>query len=108
MSILIKGVDIPKNCRQCDFTHGTRFGEILCTFLNEATSIKHKLPNCPLVEVPTPHDRLIDEAQAQKNIEDFIRGWCQDTKNDFNKYRDFVGVFIGLIKQAPTIIEAEE
>lgn len=86
-----------ENCSQCGQEH-----KQLREWLEELKDLRLQY------NLPTPHGRLIDEDQAQKNIENFVRGWCQDTKNDFNKYRDFVGVFTGLIKQAPAIIKKEE
>lgn len=111
MSLLIKGMDMPKNCDDCSIRSFNLTGMVCCLIDENVTNQEFaykRHPNCPLSEIPLSHGRLIDEAQTQKNIEDFVRGWCQDTKNDFNKHRDFVGVFIGMIKQAPTIIEAEE
>lgn len=110
MSLIIKGMDMPKSCHDCAMRYiaiGLDF-ECVFTYDEVGNCIERRHANCPLEEVHTPHGRLIDEAQAQKTIENFVRGWCQDTKNDFNKYRDFAGVFIGMIKQAPTVIEKEE
>lgn len=60
MSIIIKGMDMPISCAECRFCcpiydKATIVGEI-CTF-----SGRQDNQNCPLVEIPTPHGRLIEE-----------------------------------------------
>jgi len=99
MSLLINGMDMPKNCRKCDFTHCTRFGQKLCTFLNEATSIKKKLPDCPLTEIPTPRGRLIDA--------DVLMDLLEKSVPEKNRGHQFY-VFRHMLRNAPTIIEEEE
>lgn len=99
MSLLIEGMDMPKNCRQCDFTHCTRFGQKLCTFLNEATSIKKKLSDCPLTEIPSPHGRLIDADRLIAVLKSTI---------PHEQRTSAVFCVLKHIENAPTIIEAEE
>ncbi len=56
MDVLVKGIEMPKTCAKCRM----RF-VIDCNLWQRVRSIsldKHR--NCPLVEVPTPHGRLID------------------------------------------------
>ena len=76
MSVLIKGMKMPKNCEDCRFED---FGG--CMF-------RVKRSDCPLVEVPTPHGRLIDADELL--------------------LRSVSGTEIYHISAAPTIIEAEE
>ena len=79
MSILIKGMEMPKDCIFCPMFRGAW---TMCTVLNKTTSVKGRPDDCPLVPVP-PHGRLIDA----------------DTINErFLEVRDL----------APTVIEAEE
>ena len=63
MSILIKGMEMPKNCHNCELltrievTYGTVYA---CQILNEVIrNVMVRQINCPLVELP-PHGRLID------------------------------------------------
>lgn len=109
MNVIIKGMNMPKNCRKCDFTHRTRFGQKLCTFLNEATSIKQKLPDCPVSKIPTPHGDLIDRDYLLSLIE----GWNEDVENDKQNENSFVvgktlNDVIRIIRGAHAVIEAEE
>ena len=62
MSILIKGMKMPRNCFECHLHSAW-----ICILSNEKILSKdtgvdiEKKPNwCPLVEIPTPHGRLID------------------------------------------------
>ena len=54
MSVLIKDMEMPSNCNDCDID--------FCIFKYEARDDigKTRSDHCPLVEVPTPHGRLID------------------------------------------------
>ena len=63
MSVLIKGVKMPKACYECP----CQYDLISCQALDFESICEEgfdctiqRLPNCPLVEVKTPHGRLID------------------------------------------------
>ena len=69
MSVLIEGMKMPKKCICCPLSHWNKLDELTGCELHQ----KH-IPNaekefwekdrpdwCPLVEVPTPHGRLIIE-----------------------------------------------
>lgn len=55
MSILIKGMEMPKDCESCT----------ICDWIGchrwEDNDIGQRDDFCPLVEVPTPHGRWIDK-----------------------------------------------
>lgn len=65
--ILIKGMEMPKNCSGCPLNcdqmmcivTGTRWWSDTMVLMN-FDSDKERLPDCPLVEIP-PHGRLIVE-----------------------------------------------
>lgn len=59
MSILIKGMEMPKDCQFCAFRYEDEDSEIYCNALHRYVCDAGK--ECPLVEVPKPHGRLIDE-----------------------------------------------
>lgn len=63
MSVLIKGMDMPKSCKECPFKEYANMSyELDWCCINKA-DISYEMdisPNCPLVEVPTPHGDLID------------------------------------------------
>lgn len=107
MSLLIKGVEMPDSCLNCRFrttmlknvlSPTMRASVYACLIsgmeINNWYEEKHK--DCPLVEVSTPHGRLID---ADKLLESFGEALDED--------RHFVNYF-ALVDEAPTVVEAEE
>lgn len=114
MSILINGMDMPKDCAGCALSYyydgynggyGWNPSGYMCRKLKRLIKEDEKKRNyprpsdCPLVEVPTPHGRLIDADTLTKALE---KRWNVDDDQDFaNKsvWRE--------LENAPTIIEAE-
>lgn len=97
MSVLIKGMEMPKHCRNCKFSYFTHGISMKCLFISEACKIKGRLSNCPLVAVPTPHGRLID---ADARME------CRLEPNHYEELKDgYIPDYD--LDSAPTIIEAE-
>lgn len=60
MSVLIKGnVHLPRSCRDCPFNYsGVCIASANC--LKTKSFMKARNPDCPIIEIPTPHGRLID------------------------------------------------
>lgn len=96
MSVIVKGMEMPTTCCNC------KFRELFLVFAychlaemdmeyEESENCRH--PDCPLVEIPTPHGRLID---ADKLANETFYG---ATSAPYITYRKFVN--------APTVIEAE-
>lgn len=107
MSILIKGMKMPKNCDSCWLSRmrGSSLGGILdCKIIGTVGSNMHdpydilnnRHPDCPLVELPEKHGRLIDERVAYDKIAEQEGGY----------YMDMDGVGCGL-EETPTVFEAE-
>lgn len=117
MSVLIKGMDLPKSCATCklicqDTAYKiSTFEQVItyfCKGLDENNVIQNtliKLPNCPLVEIPTPHGRLIDADRLYETIEQMEGFGTIDNENDV--VLSAVEVLTE-IDEAKTIIEAEE
>lgn len=62
MSVLIKGMEMPKSCESCPCKTADAFGGLGCqaTGYIPLRKVNQDRPdNCPLVEIP-PHGRLID------------------------------------------------
>lgn len=94
MSILIKGMDMPKYCYTCPaYDYIKSFCCVLRTKVINLNDNRYK--DCPLIAVPT-HGRLID---ADKLLESFGEALDED--------RHFVNYF-ALVDEAPTVVEAEE
>lgn len=100
MSLIIKGMKMPKSCDSCDLIQfDDEELEAHCPLSPYyrwcGTPPDYRPEGCPLVEVPTPHGRLID---ADKLLDSF--GKAIDEDNHFVN-------FFSLVESAPTIIEAE-
>ena len=115
MSILIKDMEMPKNCFDCMF-HWHGDGTTYCLAQSKMHDLHHikwqcngyeeqmkyRELTCPLVPVP-PHCRLIDADSVEKQI-DYVANL------DWNrKVGASVGMFAALeiVEDALTIIESE-
>ena len=95
MSVLIKGIEMPNSCWVCQFGHDC--GETVYCTLTDKSQFADMKNDCPLVEVPTPHGRLIDADVLKKKVYEMDWG---------TKY--YPDKFMDEIVHAPAIIEAEE
>ena len=99
MSIVIKGMKIPHSCSVCQLNYNQHGCIVTGTIWWSGTMVllnfnynDERLYNCPLVELPEHHGRLIDaDVLATESLADGAYGYV-DTKQ---------------IYDAPTIIEAE-
>lgn len=100
MSVLIKGMELPKDCPYCQMSHYNASDEFTgCAVVpckryamhNDAVYAKStQRPDwCPLIEIPEPHGRLIDADRA--------------TAESIKR----TGKRLLAIDTAPTVIEAE-
>lgn len=55
MSVIVKGMKMPKNCTHCDY-----IGLNVAIGCPVMTGINGRATDCPLVELPEYHGRLID------------------------------------------------
>ena len=67
-SVIVKGMEMPQNCSDCPLNYNQMSCSVTGTgwwsdtmVLMDFDSCKERLYNCPLVEIPTPHGRLIAE-----------------------------------------------
>ena len=96
MSVIVKNMEMPKNCQECPFIHSSWGFDFYCGLAKDyqdfAFTNSHRMPSCPLIELP-PHGRLID---ADKLANETFYG---ATSAPYITYWKFVN--------APTVIEAE-
>ena len=98
MSVLIKGMQIPKNCSDCPLNYdmmscmitGSRWWSDTMVLMDFDCQ-ESRLYDCPLVELPEHHGRLID-ADEMKNL------WTGCSIN---------GSISPLLDARPTVVEAE-
>ena len=101
MSIIVKGMEMPTSCTECpccrhDNWNGETAHQCNVSFITfgaeDENWIYNTRPNwCPLVEIPTPHGRLID-------ADELVRIW---------KGAMFSGDIKPIVDARPTVIEAE-
>ena len=99
MSVIIKGINKPKMCKE---------GEKHCFAWNDEQyrcNITKWEKSCPLVEIPTPHGRLIDKDELLKFFMDYAWDW---SSVDGITTTTALKQVIRDVKNAPTILEAEE
>lgn len=81
MSVLVKGMDMPTCCADCDF-HNPFSKTPYCRRLLKVIPLEGRLENCPLVEV-TPYGRLI----AADAVERKKGKWIDSYDLQGNKYK---------------------
>lgn len=91
MSILIRDMEMPKNCGACPLRAS-------CIY---RIYLERRPDYCPLVEVQ-PHGRLIDAEKL--GLTDFEIILCQKG----NPFKNALEMLLDKIENAQTIIEAEE
>lgn len=92
MSILIKGIEMPKKCGCCFAAFPDGVGYSCCLIKSYPTidNQNGRRFDCPLTPVP-PHGRLIDGDYAEKDLA-----------------HDYAYAAAQMVKNYPTIIPAEE
>lgn len=109
MSILIRGMAMPKNCAECkmwcicECLNDFEDFESICYAVEDGDLIRDK--NCPLVEIPIPHGRLIDADKI-----DFRNDAMHDGTGNLVVADNFINGILWLndcIDRTPTVIEAE-
>lgn len=89
MSVLIKGMEMPK--RKNSIIFETRNGILMCRNLDVLDDDWYEV-----IEVPTPHGRLIDADELEVDTE-----WS----DYYDGYQSYSAM---QIKYAPTVIESED
>lgn len=116
MSVLIKGLIMPSCCDGCTFSDWSNLHQTACCklhdyapcFADHSREYEDKRADfCPLVEIPKPHGRLIDESNVKDAIYERLK--VLQTHEVFRRKRgdiDLLGV-MPYIAKIPTVIEAE-
>ena len=126
MSVLIKGLNMPETCSDCNFCYdqmqcsvtGDRFFGDTWVRL-EFDHTKQILPSCLLVEVSVPHGDLIDknelyektaewEAQALDQVEKHLHDEDQGDYMRWSAILNERSAFKFDVADAPVIVPAEE
>jgi hypothetical protein len=108
MGVYIKGMKMPKDCRECPMQVYYSSGKTWCKSTDMILSEDYKpIPFdgrpewCPLVEVPEPHGRLIESPDISE-----YEVFDEDTGT---REISLLGLMEchRMVKDAPTVIEAE-
>lgn len=102
MSVLIKGMKMPKNCDKCILSSSIAM-RCDATKKSLVTDTYPKRPSwCPLVKIPEPHGRLIDADEYEKHLASIANTFARS-----DAQKSLMGRAIFCLENAPTIIESE-
>ena len=106
MSVIVTGMEMPDTCFDCAFQKFHNLGKYVCIAtplfypMNLANYTEGRKDFCPLVEIPTPHGRLID---ADAIVYTHAIARSLDDGHNWNE----LCVTQNELDDAPTVIEAE-
>ena len=124
MSVLIKGMEMPKCCEEC-VAGAYEYNDndercFVCGFIKSQhpwecehveidgiDTTKARADFCPLTEVPTPHGELVDRGGLMDTYADRLTAVAERYSPDSSE----CGILSGAMKLLaimPTLIEAEE
>ena len=103
MGVYIKGMVMPDNCMKCILrVRDKNKSWCLVSGKRLARPLLEIMPSgCPLIEVPEPHGRLIDESKYFEIVNQ------QDTDPKYNSYSDINDILLDAFDKVPTAIEVE-
>lgn len=105
MSILIEGMEMPDSCNHCFVTPGCcpavrkRIKSDKPGYKWIPANYRHE--DCPLIEVPAQHGRLIDADAVERNLLKMQQAQTGPCSHGVRKSR-------AVLRDAPTIIPASE
>lgn len=109
MSIIIRGMEMPKTCSDCEWSYYVGNGRAMCQKVSKTDKAdimtKGRAGFCPLIEVP-PHSRLIDA-----NKIDFRNDAMHDGTGHLVIDDNFINGVLWInncINNTPSVIEEEE
>ena len=110
MSVLVRGMEMPETCVECNFHQYHSFGEYVCVAtplfypFNLANYKGGRKEFCPLVEVQTPHGRLKDADAFDERVR-VAGGMSEEELTE--DFKDGVQTVLYMLSKQSTIIEAE-
>lgn len=101
MSVLIRGMEMPENCLDCKIKQYDEYeDDCICPFSGVMCLSIGRQDACPLVEVPTPHGRLVDFIDVDVTYD-------EDTGTEEINSGEALSAYLKMWI-APPVIEAEE
>ena len=102
MSVLIRGMEMPKNCAYCPLSEYRNSSILDCKQIGTVGTasrdthnvLNRRHPNCPLIEIPTPHGDLVDlndmvhpnDSMKRMTIDEQLRRTCEGWSIDRKQY----------------------
>ena len=103
MSVIVKGMRMPSSCLECNFLATDNEGVDYCSaVMVDICGEYPKLEDCPLVELPTPHGRLLDADKLKNHYSWWENGTREMTLDEAKTDFDVI------VDVQPTVIEAED
>lgn len=107
MSVLVRGMKMPRTCAICEWSI-LSYPNAWCGLAKKKTNLEiartQRAAFCPLVEVPTPHGRLIDADAFDERVR-VAGGMSEEELTE--DFKDGVQTVLYMLSKQPTIIEAE-
>jgi hypothetical protein len=116
MSVLIRGMTMPERCGVCPCARSVDSVDWYCwqctateKVLNKFDVQESRPQHCPLVEVKTPHGRLIDE----KDLSDRVLKWlppdpCGKEELEYPIEANICVSLMMEVEESETVIESED
>ena len=112
-SVLVKGMEMPKDCSTCPCFQYNMFDDEIdgyCKALKtKITYSDERHPNCSLIEVPTPHGRLIDKTKLKRDL--FVNFMGERIPfydcDNFPTTLTYIDLH-SILSEQPTVIESED
>ena len=112
MSVIMRGMEMPAMCSDCPFNSGMCLpkGEYYCecpsrniqgSKITRAMDEDCRHPDCPLVELPEKHGRLIDADFVIEKASYEAKAMDEPFKSNFDVLVEWI------VDKTPTVIEAE-
>lgn len=89
----------------CVANHYAGYCRVLSKYIDENKFVNERHPDCPLIEVHTPHGRLIDVAFEEQHYTSMTTNPTPDVTEQ-DKHNSLV--IVRALQMAKTIIEAED
>ena len=109
MSVIVKHMKRTKNCNRCRMRYSST-GYAWCDITGASLALEIDMRDytCPLVEIPTPHGRLVDLDALYEEISNGNKAYNGIDGYD-GEYLSIANVddCLDAIKYADTVIEAE-
>lgn len=101
MSILVRGMKMPETCSDCELYP---YDFCMVTENSSDKAWTQRQDDCPLIEVTTPHGRLIDADAFDERVR-VAGGMSEEELTE--DFKDGVQTVLYMLSKQPTIIEAE-